>query len=190
MNDQKTPLALSLNKFARAKAQDATWGLGKGLPCTVAAVVNPGIVTVNFEVATSPFTLPQITMPVAKPPYIQYPIQVGDKGVAFSADVRTGAMSGLGSGVPSLQDTVGNLSAMTFVWLGHVDETFLDPDAMAVNGNILVTPTDLSFFAGGKVAQQTVTGALSAITDANAKAVLTSLIHALANYNLIVNGTS
>lgn len=85
------------------------------------------------------------------------------------------------------------------------------------NGGELATgPTDIlaglgipspSYFAGGgdgdlltfflaeatAAAQQTVTGDLSAVTDVNAKAVLTSLIAALAGatgYNLILDGTT
>lgn len=189
-NEQKTPLAQSLNKFAAGKARDAVAAIGRGLPCTVAEVVGPGVVVVNFAVATSPFTLPRMTMPVAKPGSIKYPIKPGDIGVALSADVRTGGLTGLGGGTPSLQDTVGNLSAMTFFWLGTADDTFLDPDALDLNSNILCTPTELAFFGGSKVTKKTVTGALSAVTDSNAKAVLTSIINALSAYGLITNGTT
>lgn len=145
-NSQKTPIAQSLQKLGRAKAQDAVAALGKGLPCTVVAVVSPGIVTVNFAVALSPSPLPQVTMPVAKPPYIQYPIQTGDIGVALSADLRTGGLTGLGAGVPNLQDTVGNLSAMTFIWLGSTKEEFINPAAVTLieptgNCNLQVSPT-------------------------------------------------
>ena len=189
-NSQKTPFAQSLQILSHARAQDAVQALGKGLPCTVAEVISPGVVTVNFEVAANPAPLPHVTMPVGKPPYINYPIQVGDIGVALSADLRTGGLTGLGSGVPSLQDTVGNLSAMTFFWLGKKSETTLDPDALVLYENILCTPSTLSFFGETRHNKQTVSGALSAITDPNAKAVLTSLITALTNYGLIENGTS
>ena len=189
-NSQKTPLAQSLQKLGRAKAQDAVQMLGRGLPCTVDSVDGPGVVTVNFAEATSPTPLPKMQMPVNKPRYIKYPIQVGDIGVALSADLRTGGLTGLGVGVPNLQDTVANLSGMTFFWLGHSDEAFIDAEALDLYGNILCTPTKLAFFAGSKAAKQTVSGALSAVTDPAAKAVLTSLIHALAAYGLITDGTS
>ncbi len=189
-NSQKTPLAQGLQKLARAKAADATWALGFNLPCTVAAVMGPGIVKVNFEVAGTPFTLPQVEMPVAKPPYVQYPITVGDIGVARSASVRTAALTGLGPRTPNLQDVVGNFSAMEFHWLGSASEAFIDPEAVALYGNIFCTPTQLAFFGGGKTTKQAVTGALSAVTDANAKAVLLSLITALTNYGLITNETT
>ena len=50
--------------------------------------------------------------------------------------------------------------------------------------------TGLGFFAATPVAKPTVTGTLSAVTDANAKAVLTSLITALANLGLVTNSTT
>lgn len=189
-NFQKTPLAQSLQKLTRAKAQDAISALGKGLPCTVSQVIGPGIVVVNFAVNAVPASLPQMTVPVSKPPFIKYPIQVGDIGVVLSADVRTGGLTGLGLGTPNLSDTVGNLSALTFFWLGSSSEEFLDPDALDLYSNILCTPTSLSFFGGSRVAKQTVTGALSAVTDPAAKAVLTSIVDALSAYSLINNGTT
>lgn len=48
----------------------------------------------------------------------------------------------------------------------------------------------LGFFNGPANAKQTITGALSSVTDANAKAVLTSIISALGQYSLVNNGTS
>ena len=145
-NSQKTPFAQSLQIFGAAKANDAVQALGKGLPCTVVAIISPGIVTVNFEVAVTPAPLPQVTMPVGKPPYIQYPIQIGDIGVALSADLRTGGLTGLGSGTPNMQDTVGNLAAMTFFWLGSTSEEFINQSAVTLleptgNCNLQVAPT-------------------------------------------------
>ena len=148
-SSQKIPLAKSLQSLGKAKAQDAVAALGKGLPCTVVEVVGPGIVTVNFEVAVTPSPLPQITMPVGKPSYIQYPIQVGDIGVALSADLRTGGLTGLGSGVPNITDTVGNLAAMTFFWLGSTKEEFINSAAVTLleptgNCNLQVAPTGVA----------------------------------------------
>jgi hypothetical protein len=155
-NELKTPLAQGLNKIGDRRAADAIAMLGKGLPCTVVSVVSPGIVVVNFEVEALPFALPQIKMAVAKHPSMQYPIKAGDPGVALSADLRTGAVTGLSSSKARLTDTVGNLSAMTFFWLGHVSERALDPNALCLNGNMAITPDALGFFAKAKVAQQMV----------------------------------
>ena len=189
-NFQKTPLIQSLAVAGRGAAEDATWQQGKQYPCIVEEVVSPGIVTVNFQVSTSTFTLHNITMPVAKPPYIQYPIKKGDRGFATAADLPLGQMSGLGGGTADPNVPTGNLSALSFVWLGHLDEEFIDPDAVSVYGNVVCTPTELAFYGGSKVTKQSVIGALSAITDGNAKAVLTSLIEALSAMNLIENGTT
>jgi len=159
-NSQKTPLSQSLHKFGAQKAQDAVAALGKGLPCTVAKVDGPGIVTVNFAVAQTP-PLPQVQMPVVKFPYIQYPIQVGDPGVALSADLRTGGLTGLGKGVPNLYDTAGNLAAMAFFPLGVLSEAAVDPEALVMYGNIIASPDALGFFATPKVAKQTLAAAAS-----------------------------
>ena len=155
-NELKTPLAQNLNLIGDKRASDALAALGRGLPCTVASIQSPGIVTVNFEVEAIPFALPNVKMAVCKHPSIQYPIQVGDPGVALSADLRTGAITGLSSAKARLTDTVGNLSAMTFFWLGQLSETWLDEEALGLNGNIAVTPNALGFFAKTKVAQQAV----------------------------------
>lgn len=169
-NSQKTPLAQSLHKLGRAKAQDAVAMLGKGLPCTVTEVHGPGIVTVNFAVATSPAPLPQVKLAVNKPASIKYPIQVGDIGVALSADLKTGGLTGLGAGTPNLQDTVANLSALTFFWLGHADEEFLFPDALGLNDNIHVTAAELGFFGEAPVAKQSLPAAASDLPSAIALA--------------------
>lgn len=154
-NVQKTPYAQSLNKVGDRRASDAVAMLGKGLPCTVLEIVSPGIVVVNFEVEAAPFALPQVKMPVAKHGSVQYPIKKGDIGVALSADLRTGALTGLGGGNARMTDSVGTLAAMTFFWLGSLSEQALDPDALCLNGNMAVTDSELGFFATPKVAQQT-----------------------------------
>jgi hypothetical protein len=53
--------------------------------------------------------------------------------------------------------------------------------------------TNLGFFSSTPIAQPTVAGALSAVTDANARAVLTSIIaafEAASGLGLIVDGTT
>jgi len=181
-NELKTPLAQNLNLLGDRRASDALAKLGKGLPCTVHSIVSPGIVVVNFEVEALPFALPQVKMPVSKHASIQYPIKVGDPGVALSADLRTGAISGLSNSKARLTDTVANLSAMTFFWLGELNETPLDAAALCLNGNMAITAEALGFFAKPKVTQQPVapiaTDLPSCITLAN------SLRALLINYGL------
>lgn len=175
-NELKTPLAQSLNRIGDKRASDALAALGKGLPCTVASIVSPGIVIVNFEVEAIPFALQKIKMPVCKHNSIQYPIQIGDPGVALSADLRTGAITGLSSSKARLTDTVGNMSAMTFFWLGQLNEETIDPDALCLNGNIAVTPSELGFFASAKVVQQSIA---TAATDLDSCIALANAIRDL-----------
>lgn len=118
-NVQKTPLVSTLNRFAEGKVADGAQLDGQSLPCSVIAVVSSGVVTVKFEVQNQPLgaTLPNVTMPVMWPEYVRYPVQVGDKGVAVSADAYLGGMSGLGGGVANLVRQ-GNLAALAFQPLG------------------------------------------------------------------------
>lgn len=125
----KQNFSRNMQAFAKGVASDVLQGVGKSYPCTVTKVVKPGIVTVNFEVNSSPFTIPQATVPVGYPEYIRYPIQVGDKGFCVSADVRLGGITGLGSGVPDLTRP-GNLSALVFFWLGNTNWFATDPQAL------------------------------------------------------------
>lgn len=181
-NALKTPVAQGLNRIADRRAADALAALGKGLPCSVVSVQSPGIVTVTFEVEAIPFALPLVTMAVSKPASIQYPISEGDPGVALSADLRTGALTGLSSSKARLTDTVGNLSAMTFFWLGQLSEVWLDQDALGLNGNIAVTPDALGFFAKPKVAQQSI--APVATDLGSCIALANSIRSVLINYGL------
>lgn len=126
----KIPLFQSLEAVSRQRVQDAVQLAGKALPCSVSEVVSSGIVKVRFEVNATPWTLPEVTVPIGYPEYIRYPVQVGDKGVVRPADARLGGLSGLGSGTPTL-DQPANLSALTFFWLGSSNWTAaLDPTAL------------------------------------------------------------
>ena len=129
----KRPQNESLNRVAEKRAADARQAMGKSLPCHVVAVVSPWIVTVAFDVDMAPFTPPQITIPVASPPYIALPIQVGDKGYLVPGDVRLGGSTGLGAGTPGL-DQPGNLGAGVFHWLGNTAFTSENPQAVVIFG--------------------------------------------------------
>jgi len=215
-NALKTPQNLSLNRFAEQKVKDQIQLTGKALPCSVVAVKSSGIVTVKFEVNSAPWTLPQVTVPVLASRYIRYPVQVGDLGMVFAADARLGGVTGLGGGVAAL-DQPGNLSALVFAWLGS-SKWSATPDAQAVvimgpNGvilqddnathkvtvssslinaddNLKIDGDKIGFYGTSPISKETITGALSAVTDANAKAVLTSIIQKLSDIGLFTNGTS
>lgn len=189
-NTLKTPLGRSLNQFAARIATSAIQLTGKSLPASVTEVVSSGIVKVKFEVTADPWTLPEITVPIEYPQYIRYPIKVGDKGLLIAADAKLGGLTGLGSGVANLTRP-GNLSALSFVWLGSTDwDDAIDPDALQLMANVLIKDDELSFFGAATVAQQDISGALSAVTDPAAQAVLQSIVDALANYNLATDSTT
>ena len=130
---QKTPIARTLNVFAERKARGIIDLYGKALPASVVAVVSSGIVTVKFEIANtprSPYTLPNVTVPLFGPEYVRYPIQPGCKGVVFPADAYLGGVSELGGGVADLA-LRGNLSTLVFFPIGNTSWSASD-DANAL----------------------------------------------------------
>jgi hypothetical protein len=132
MNNQKTPLSRSINAAAQRRALTAINTLGRALPCSVVAV-SGSIVTVNFELQGN-LTLPQVTMPMFGPEYIRYPVQIGDKGVALSADVYIGGMSGLGGGTAT-ETLPANLSALIFFPIANSGWSAPDnPNAVIIYG--------------------------------------------------------
>jgi hypothetical protein len=65
-----------------------------------------------------------------------------------------------------------------------------DVTLSAESGSIILDGEALSFFGVDSVTQGTIIGHLSAVTDANAKAVLASIVNQLDRLNLILNGTT
>jgi len=59
-----------------------------------------------------------------------------------------------------------------------------------VDWSVTGTTPSLGFFGTSPTTRPAITGALSAVTDANAKAVLTSIINALTALGLVTNGTT
>lgn len=112
-NAQKIPFARYLNLSAQKKVLDAIQLLGKALPCRVVSS-NGLTVVVKFELANVPFTLPQVTMPIASSQYDRIPLQAGDPGVTLPAAAYLGGVSGLGGGTADLSSPA-NLSALVFV---------------------------------------------------------------------------
>ena len=151
-NFDKVWLQLSLNNTAIRRAQEAIESLGMALPCRVVAV-NGGLVTVSFEILSSVWQIPQITIPKNDSPYFQNPTQVGDKGVTRPCDVYLGGISGQGGGTASLQRS-GNMSSLIFEPVAPESQTLIDPNAaqiQAPNGAIIQTTsgTTCSIVANG-----------------------------------------
>lgn len=122
-NVQKTPIARALEQFTGRKIAGALSLEGQSLPGSITAIVSSGIVTVKFEIAatkTSPYTLSTITVPVAGPEYIRFPLQVGCKGLLLTADAYLGGISGLGGGTADLAPRA-NLSALVFLPIGSTE---------------------------------------------------------------------
>jgi hypothetical protein len=159
-NYDKTWLQRSLNRAAIERAYEAIQVMGRGLPCRVVAVQG-SIVTVAFEVAQPPFTLPQVTIPKAEGPWIRSPTQIGDFGLAIPAETSLGAIDGLGAGTASLA-LQGNLSNV--VWLPvastgfsavNINAAFVSgPDGVVLQDEsgasvFTLTPTSMSFNVAG-----------------------------------------
>ena len=136
-NSDKTPLGRSLNELATTRALGEIYRTGQGLPCHVKAVQvggpNCAVVTVAFDITSTVFTLPMVDMPVFGPEYIRYPLQVGDRGMAVSADAYLGGTTGMGGGTADLTRRA-NLSTLMFMPMGHVDWSNVDPNAVTVYG--------------------------------------------------------
>jgi hypothetical protein len=134
MSDDHSKLWLqrNLNQVAINKAQQAIKSLGRALPCRVTGVSGK-IVTVEFELDTTPWTLPPITIPKAESPYFTAPTQVGDTGMTMPADAYLGGVSGLGGGTADLRQR-GNLTALVFVPIGQKSFSPIDPNAAQVQG--------------------------------------------------------
>lgn len=134
MNDNAERLWFqnSLNQIAIERAAEAIEQLGRALPCSVVSVSGQ-IVTVQFEVSSAPFTLPQITIPVATGKYDWQPIQKGDTGITQPADVYLGGISGLGGGTADLTRR-GNLSTLVFVPVSNKAWTVPNANQRVVQG--------------------------------------------------------
>lgn len=133
-NSQKLWLGGSANRVAQRHVNDAIAQLGYALPCSVVSVAG-SIVTVKFEVNASPFTLPQITVPVFGPEYIRYPIQAGCQGVCYPASVGIGNVTGLGPAAAPRMTRPGNLSALVFFPVGNKNFSPTDdPNALVLYG--------------------------------------------------------
>ncbi len=134
-NNQKTPLAFSLEIAAQRKVQDAIALTGRSLPAQVVSVDGTGtIVTVKLLVQTKLFTLPNIQCPVATSQFARAPIGPGVQGVVWSMDTYIGGVTGLGGGNADLS-LPGNLSALVFIPVGNAGFSPTDdPNAYVLYG--------------------------------------------------------
>ena len=139
-NFAKLWLQKQFNKNAIRRAQEAIQSTGNALPCHVVSV-SGAIVTVAFDVTSTPWTLPKVTIPKAESQWIRMPTQVGDKGWTVPADAYLGPSVGFTNGVADLTQP-GNLSALVFVPLSNKNSPPDDQNAaqiMGPNGGIMRT---------------------------------------------------
>jgi hypothetical protein len=125
-NALKTPFAPTITAQALQRVTDVVQQMGKALPCRVISRKGQ-LVTVAFEVS-GPFTLPQVTLPIATSKYDWAPLQAGDTGLAIPADVYLGGVSGLGGGTAS-HHRRANLATLQFVPTAKKDWTAPGGDA-------------------------------------------------------------
>ncbi len=196
----KTPLGFALPTAIQKRAEAEILKTGRAWPCTVAKVISSGIVVVNFEVDATPFTLPEITVPLGYPEYIRYPIQDGDKGWVQAADARLGGITGLGTGTPDLSQP-GNLSALVFYWLGNTAWSATDdPQALVLygpNGAIIrdkdshsvlkLTPTKTDLTTPKVV--ETVAGDHTETTDTYNLTATTSITLTVGGHSIVINSS-
>lgn len=131
-NSQKTALGRTLNQFAGRAVQGAMEQLGRQLPAQVVSR-SGAIVTVKFLV-TSPYTLPNVTVPLIGSEYVRLPIQAGCLGWVMTADAYLGGVSGLGGGTAGLSPR-GNLSMLVFSPIGNKSWTASgDDNAVVIYG--------------------------------------------------------
>lgn len=135
-NAQKTALARTLNQAIIQRALGLIQQTGKSLPASVVSR-NGGIVTVKFEIANtpnSPYTLPNVTVPMIGSEFVRLPIKAGTLGFVIPADAYLGGMSGLGGGTADLSQPA-NLSALVWSPIGNKNWTASDDeDAVVIYG--------------------------------------------------------
>jgi hypothetical protein len=148
-NYQKTPFFTSLARHGRREINTALELTGKALPASIVTMMG-SIATIKFELTNIPFTLPNVTMPIAGSEYIRLPLQAGCKGVVFPADARLGAVSGLG-GTSTDLSTPGNLSALVFFPLGNkgfaAPEDANQLELYGVDGALIKSTVNKEWFA-------------------------------------------
>lgn len=147
-NYQKTPLVTSLTRHSRRMIDGTLELTGKALPASIVTMMG-SIATVKFELTDIPWTLPQVTVPIAGSEYIRLPLQAGCKGVVFPADARLGPVSGLGGTTADLSKP-GNLSALVFFPIGNKAWTAPeDPkqiELYGADGTLIKDSADKNFF--------------------------------------------
>jgi hypothetical protein len=144
---QKLNIGVTDNTTASRQGASHVHNVPKRLPVSVVSIDKTNsIITLKFETDGTPYTLPNVTVPLSGPEYIRYPIKPqmmqqgdqggggsggqgqgqmmpGDFGFVTSADSNIGNMSGLGPSTPANFTLPANLSPLIFTLMGNKDWT-------------------------------------------------------------------
>jgi hypothetical protein len=131
---QKKHFLVSQQNFIAQKLAAFARQAGQAWPCHVTKIVSPGIVEIAFDVNSGILTLPRVICPVAESAYVKLPIQVGDRGVALSADVSLAPSSGLGPPGTTSMTNLGNLTSLIYFPIGNTNWSTPDANAVVVSG--------------------------------------------------------
>ena len=124
---QKINYGIAGIQTARNQASGQVHSVPKRLPVSVVSIDKTNsIITLKFETAGSPFTLPNITVPLSGSEYIRFPITKGDKGFVTAADTNVGNMSGQGPNGPANFALPANLTPLIFTPFGNTNFTPTD----------------------------------------------------------------
>lgn len=144
-NAQKTPIAASLNQWQEDRQRSFNQQLGRSVPASIVEIDETGtIVTVQFEIESDLFTLPNVQCALATDEFTRPPLKKGSKGYVVPADYYMGGVTGLGGGVATF-DRQPNLSALVFHPCGNKEYSKLyDKDRYVIFGpkGVVIRDTD------------------------------------------------
>src|ERR1019366_1413731 len=132
-NAQKINAGVTDSQSANRQARDHVHNVPKELPTSIVKIDKTNsIMTLKFEMANTPWTLPNITVPLSGPEYIRYPMkeasgqQPGDLGFVTAGAANIGNISGLGPNTPANFSLPTNLSPLVFTPIGNKNRTPTD----------------------------------------------------------------
>jgi hypothetical protein len=119
-----------MHNFVRTKAQDAYFNIPKVFPGHVSKILANDFVEFTFD-TVGPFTIPKVQIPQSFSKYHREPTAVGDKGLAFAADIFLGGESGQDGSTANMYPR-GNLGTLTFHPISNKNWPTRDPNMFLV----------------------------------------------------------
>jgi len=174
-NYQRTPIGVSLNRISYESVATALEQSGKALPCKVVSVSGQ-FVTVSFQVNGGPFTITNITIPIATSKYDWIPVQVGDEGTTQAADVSLAGVTGVGGNPPNLVQGC-NLTSLVFQPLSNKTWTASNSNQRVVQG------------PAGVLLQDTGANSTLNLTSSAISVSATSITFSAGGHTLVINAS-